>query len=63
MYIETIYQLKVKDHEQKTLTDCHMLLEEILSECKGSDLQDITFEDIAFASDVLLRLITDMEVY
>ena len=63
MYVETIYQLKLRPEEADIINKCGALLEDILHDSQGNDLGDVEFDDIAFASDVLLRLSTDKELY
>lgn len=63
MYVETIYQLKLRPEEADIIDKCGALLEDILHDFKGDYLGDVEFDDIAFASDVLLRLNTDKEMY
>lgn len=63
MYVETTYKLKLRPDEADIIDKCGALLEDILHDFNGDYLGDVEFDDIAFASDVLLRLNTDKELY
>ena len=64
MYIERVFKLKLKPDEAEILDKCNALLEDILHDFNGECLgDDVEIDDIAFASDVLLRLNTDKELY
>lgn len=63
MFIEEILKLNLKPDEAEILKKYEVLLEEILRSLSDGCLGDVESEDIAFASDVLLRLNTDKELY
>ena len=63
MYIETVKKLKLKPDEAEVLKKCLALLEDIFQNLDDNSLGDIEPSDIAYASDVLLRLNTDKEWY
>lgn len=63
MYIEKVLKLKLKPDEAELLNRCEKLLEVLLSSLHSGCLGDIEADDIAFASDVLLRLNANKELY
>ena len=64
MIIETIYRLKLTSNEREILDKCHALLEEIISGCRGDELNnEVEVDSIVGASDTLLNLIDITEVY
>lgn len=63
MYIETVKKLKLKPDEAEVLEKCCALLEDIFQNLNGDSLGDVESSDIAYVSDVLLRLNTDKEWY
>ena len=64
MIVETIYKLKLTSDEKETLDKCHALLEEIISGCRGDELNnEVEIDSIVYASDTLLNLIDITEIY
>lgn len=64
MIIETIYKLKLTSNEREILDKCYALLEEIISGCRGDELNnEVEVDSIVGASDTLLNLIDITEVY
>lgn len=63
MTIETIYKLKLTPNEKEILDECHALLEEIITGCRGDELNnEVEIDSIVYASDTLLNLMDVAEV-
>lgn len=63
MTIETIYELKLTSDEKEILNKCRVLLEEIISSCRGDELNnEVEIDSVVCASDTLLNLMDIAEV-
>lgn len=63
MYIEQVLKLKLKPDEAEALKKCEALLEDILHDCSSDYLEDVDFDEISAAADVLQRLYDGKELY
>ena len=63
MYIEQVFKLKLKPDEADLLKRCETLLEDILHDFDGDYLENVQYDDIDLAVDVLQRLYDRKELY
>ena len=63
MYIEQVFKLKLKPDEADLLKRCETLLEDILHDFDGDYLENVQYDNIDLAVDVLQRLYDRKELY